>query len=71
MKRTHPSELGSVAASMLKGSLDGPSKTITVEPIQVPAPLPPRRVGAPAPERDRPHVPEHPREPSRSRTPAV
>jgi hypothetical protein len=50
----------------LKGSLDGPSKTITVEPIQLPAPVPPRRIEPPNPAHspDRPGEPERPREPA-------
>jgi hypothetical protein len=50
----------------LVGSLDGPSKTIIVEPIQVPAgkPLPP--AVDPEPERER-SAPEREREPTRSR----
>jgi hypothetical protein len=65
MQRTHSSKLGSASAGLLKGSLDGPSKTITVEPIQVPAPAPARRIEEPDPERERPRGPEHPREPTR------
>jgi hypothetical protein len=49
----------------LVGSLDGPSKTITVEPIRVPATAPaqPAVAPEPAPERREP-VPE--REPVRA-----
>jgi hypothetical protein len=38
------------------GTLDGPSKTITVEPLEVPAtaPLPPAVPSEPAPERGDP-----------------
>jgi hypothetical protein len=44
------------------GSLDGPSRTITVEPVQVPVPAQPPRV---APEPDR-----GPAQPPPARTPA-
>ena len=65
MRHMDPSEPGE--ASRLKGSLDGPSKTIIVEPVQVPAPPVPRRVEPPDPARrpDRPREPERPREPAR------
>lgn len=48
------------------GSLDGPSRTITVEPLRVPAtaPAPPEIAPEPAPGRSDP-VPE--REPARAR----
>jgi hypothetical protein len=48
--------------SPLNGSLDGPSRTITVEPVETPAPAP-----APAvlPERE----PERPSKPSRPAAP--
>jgi hypothetical protein len=51
----------------LRGTLDGPSKTITVEPIQIPVPPQPQRVDSPDPARgpDRPRQPERPREPAR------
>jgi len=64
MKHVDSSEPGT--ASRLKGSLDGPSKTIIVEPVQLPAPPPPRRVDSPGPARrpDRPREPEPPREPA-------
>jgi hypothetical protein len=65
MKRTHPSDSAPASAGPLKGSLDGPSKTITVEPIQMPIPAPPRRVDAPDPERERQREPEQPSEPAR------
>jgi hypothetical protein len=66
MKPSHATESARRSADRLKGSLDGPSKTITVEPIQVPAPVPPRRVEPPDPARkpDRPREPERPREPA-------
>ena len=40
----------------LVGSLDGPSRTIIVEPLRVPAtePLPPAVIPEPAPERSEP-----------------
>jgi hypothetical protein len=48
------------------GSLDGPSRTIRVEPVETPVPAPPPRV---VPERepapDRPPAPAKPREPAR------
>jgi hypothetical protein len=49
----------------LVASLDGPSKTITVEPVQMPVPAPPPSV-EPSPEREPPpREPERPREPAR------
>jgi len=47
-------------------SLDGPSRTIRVEPLETPVPAPPPRVD-PAPVRDPPPTrePERPREPAR------
>jgi hypothetical protein len=65
MTRVKPSELGAASAGRLKASLDGPSKTITVEPIQVPAPA--RRLPLPDPGRrpDAPREPDPPREPAR------
>jgi len=45
----------------LQNSLDGPSKTITVEPVQVPVPAPPPEVSPPA-QPDR--APDRPREPA-------
>ena len=50
----------------LRGSLDGPSKTITVEPIQIPVSPQPQRVDSPDPARgpDRTREPERPREPA-------
>jgi hypothetical protein len=49
--------------SHLTGSLDGPSRTITVEPVETPAPVPPPEV---RPERG----PEPPSKPSRPPAPA-
>ena len=43
----------------LRGSLDGPSRTITVEPLETPVPAPPPEVH-PEPERE----PARPAEPS-------
>jgi hypothetical protein len=43
----------------LRGSLDGPSRTITVEPVETPAPAPPPEVH-PEPERE----PARPAEPA-------
>ena len=48
--------------SPLTGSLDGPSRTITVEPVETPAPAPPPAV---LPERE----PERPSKPSRPAAP--
>jgi hypothetical protein len=51
------------AASPLVASLDGPSRTITVEPIRVPVPAqPPTTEPEPAREPERPREPE--REPA-------
>jgi hypothetical protein len=47
----------------LRGSLDGPSRTIIVEPVETPAPTPPPEI---RPERE----PDRPSEPSRPSTPA-
>jgi hypothetical protein len=47
--------------SRLTGSLDGPSRTITVEPLETPAPAPPPAL----PERE----PERPSKPSRPSAP--
>lgn len=49
----------------LRNSLDGPSKTITVEPVQVPVTAPPPRVAPPEPER----APDGPREPAEPAVP--
>jgi hypothetical protein len=51
------------------GSLDGPSRTITVEPVEMPVPAPAPRVD-PEPIRkpDRPREPTPPREPARSQS---
>ena len=50
--------------SRLTGSLDGPSRTITVEPVETPVPAPPPEVH---PERkpERPSKPPQPAAPSR------
>jgi len=48
--------------SHLTGSLDGPSRTITVEPVETPVPAPPPEVH---PERE----PERPPKPSRPPAP--
>ena len=49
--------------SHLTGSLDGPSRTITVEPVETPTPAPPPAV---RPERE----PERPSKPVRPAAPA-
>jgi hypothetical protein len=49
--------------SDLTGSLDGPSRTITVEPVETPTPAPPPAI---RPERE----PERPSKPSRPSVPA-
>jgi hypothetical protein len=49
--------------SRLTGSLDGPSRTITVEPVETPMPAPPPEI---RPERE----PERPSKPSRPPVPA-
>ena len=51
------------ARSRPTGSLDGPSRTITVEPVETPTPAPPPEI---RPERE----PERPSEPSRPPVPA-
>ena len=51
------------ARSRLTGSLDGPSRTITVEPVETPTPAPPPEI---RPERE----PERPSKPSRPKVPA-
>jgi hypothetical protein len=62
MKR---SQSDSPRSDRLVASLDGPSKTITVEPVQTPMPAPPPSV-EPAPQREpSPREPERPREPAR------
>ena len=48
--------------SHLTGSLDGPSRTITVEPVETPTPAPPPELRA---ERE----PERPSKPSRPAVP--
>ena len=51
--------------SQPKGSLDGPSRTITVEPVETPTPAPPPEI---RPEREpekRPSKPSRPAVPSR------
>jgi hypothetical protein len=48
------------------GSLDGPSRTIRVEPVETPVPAqPPRVVPEPAREPERRPAPERPAEPAR------
>jgi hypothetical protein len=49
--------------SRVTGSLDGPSRTITVEPVETPTPAPPPEI---RPERE----PERPSKPSRPAVPA-
>jgi hypothetical protein len=50
----------------LRGSLDGPSRTITVEPVETPMPAPPPEVHPePAREPDRPSKPSRPPAPAR------
>jgi len=56
-----PSGVPSRPDRPLRNSLDGPSKTITVEPVQVPVPAPPPEVSPPA-QPDR--APDRPREPA-------
>ncbi|HKE78001.1 MAG TPA: hypothetical protein VKB54_01795 [Solirubrobacteraceae bacterium] len=50
----------------LRGSLDGPSRTITVEPVETPTPAPPPEV-RPEPSREpaRPASPTTPSTPTR------
>jgi hypothetical protein len=50
--------------SRLTGSLDGPSRTIIVEPVETPTPAPPPEI-RPERERDRPSQPPRPPVPSR------
>jgi|KBSMisStaDraftv2_1062788.scaffolds.fasta_scaffold4651940_1 hypothetical protein len=51
-------------ARRLRGSLDGPSRTITVEPVETPAPAPAPEI-RPQREPDRPSKPPHPPVPAR------
>ena len=48
----------------LRGSLDGPSRTITVEPVETPVPAPPPEI-RPEREPDRPSTPSRPPSPAR------
>ena len=48
--------------SLLTGSLDGPSRTITVEPVEVPVPAPPPEI---RPEREPEKKPSRPASPTR------
>jgi hypothetical protein len=50
--------------SRLTGSLDGPSRTITVEPVETPTPAPPPEIH-PEREPDRPSKPSRPPAPAR------
>jgi hypothetical protein len=50
--------------SRLTGSLDGPSRTIIVEPVETPTPAPPPEI-RPERERERPSQPPRPPVPSR------
>jgi hypothetical protein len=61
MKVTPPS---GTAPSRLVASLDGPSRTITVEPVRVPVPAPP-----PSTEPEPAREPERPPEPERQPEP--
>jgi hypothetical protein len=64
MRRARSSDPHPSAPSRLIGSLDGPSKTITVEPIQTPVTAPPPRI-EPEPVPDPPpRAPQRPREPA-------
>jgi hypothetical protein len=47
------------------GSLDGPSRTIRVEPVQAPVTAPPPQEPAPAREPERPPAPKPERVPAR------
>jgi hypothetical protein len=65
MQPTSAIESRSRSADRLLGSLDGPSKTIIVEPVQLPVPAQPQR-DEPEPSREQPpRAPERPREPAR------
>jgi hypothetical protein len=46
------------------GSLDGPSRTITVEPVETPVTAPPPREPEPAREPERPPTPKPERAPA-------
>ena len=48
--------------SRLTGSLDGPSRTITVEPVETPTPTPPPEI---RPEREPEKKPSRPAAPTR------
>lgn len=64
MKFRQPTTRRSRSRSRLTGSLDGPSRTITVEPVETPAPAP---LPDTSPERkpERPSQPPSPAAPSR------
>jgi hypothetical protein len=64
MKPSGPSESHPPSADRLVGSLDGPSRTIRVEPIETPVPAPQPSVD-PEPVREPSREPERPREPAR------
>ncbi|HEY7623017.1 MAG TPA: hypothetical protein VH834_24795 [Solirubrobacteraceae bacterium] len=48
-----------------RGSLDGPSRTITVEPLEQPVTAPPPKIPEPKREPSRPSAPTAPPAPSR------
>jgi hypothetical protein len=65
MKPARTSESFAPSSGLLFASLDGPSRTIRVEPIETPVPAQPPRV-EPEPVREPPsREPERPREPAR------
>jgi hypothetical protein len=55
----------SARESRPRGSLDGPSRTITVEPLEQPVTAPPPEVPEPKREPERPATPTSPPVPSR------
>jgi hypothetical protein len=61
MKLTRPEPRPS---RRLRGSLDGPSRTITVEPVEAPTPAPSPEI-RPEREPDRPPKPSRPPAPAR------
>ncbi len=65
MKPLRVSEARPPSDDRLVASLDGPSRTIRVEPVVMPLPAPPQRA-EPEPAREPPRrEPERPREPAR------
>jgi hypothetical protein len=65
MKRSRRPATNPPPATAMSGTLDGPSRTIEVEPVDVPVPASPPQVDpGPARQPDGPSTPERPREPA-------